>query len=71
MKVKWQFIDSNHLQELHSGFVIRLLKGTWFHPIQYDSLPTAEMNEFEQALMIKSAMAHIDSLSKGIRLENY
>lgn len=69
MKVTWKFIDSSHLQETHSGFMIKLTKGTWFHPQDYQSIPPDNMDAFEQALMVQSGMDHIASLSEPNKVE--
>ena len=61
--MKWVVHDHNTLKELESGFVIKLVEGTWFHPRDLYPIVPPGMDAVTQARMLRRGLKYIDTLS--------
>ena len=61
--VKWVIRDQNTLKEVESGFVIKLVEGTWFHPRDIYPITPPGMSPIAQVRLIREGLLYVDSLS--------
>lgn len=61
--MNWVIHDQNTLKELDTGFVIKLIEGTWFHPRDIYPIAPPGMGTIEQARMLRLGLKYIETLS--------
>ncbi|MFT7389476.1 MAG: hypothetical protein ACI8VC_002743 [Candidatus Endobugula sp.] len=58
----WRFIDNDTLQEHETGYVIRLLSGTWFNPKEMRPIINVDMSFLMQAQLLRCGLAYVNEL---------
>jgi hypothetical protein len=61
-KMIWQFIDTNTLQEMETGYSIYLVSGTWFHPQKIKPISPPDIPFPKQIKLLRSGLSHIKSI---------
>ncbi|MFT5420971.1 MAG: hypothetical protein ACI9D5_001724 [Candidatus Endobugula sp.] len=65
IQMDWRFIDSNTLEEHKTGYIIRLLGGTWFHPKEIKPEAPAGMVFLQQAQLLRCGLEYVTELCHG------
>lgn len=60
--MNWVIADQNTLKELESGFIVKLVEGTWFHPRDVYPVSPPNMDTVMQAKMLRLGLKYINSL---------
>jgi hypothetical protein len=58
----WRFIDNDTLQEHETGYVMRLLSGTWFNPKEMRPIINVDMSFLMQAQLLRCGLAYVNEL---------
>ena len=58
----WRFIDSNTLEEYNTGYVIKLLGGTWFNPKEIKPIAPKGMAFLRQAQLLRCGIDYVNDL---------
>lgn len=61
--MNWVIVDQSTLKETESGFVVKLVEGTWFHPRDIYPIAPPKMDIVYQARFLRLGLEYIDSLS--------
>ena len=61
--MKWLIRDQNTMKEDESGFVIKLVEGTWFHPRDLYPIAPPGMPAITQVRMLREGLNYVDSLN--------
>ncbi len=62
--MNWRFTDCNTLVEITSGYTIRLMSGTWFHPGQLKPESPRHIDFSQQMKLLRSGLKHIQSIGR-------
>ena len=58
----WRFINSNTLEESQTGYTIRLVSGTWFHPKEISPVCPKGIDFLKQAQLLRCGLAYVNEL---------
>jgi|GEM_PF-5091874 len=58
----WRFIDNNTIEEFSTGYVIKLLAGTWLDPREIKPVASGELSFVRQAELLRCGMEYVTGL---------
>lgn len=63
--MNWVIADQNTLKELETGFAVKLVEGTWFHPRHIYPVSPPHLDFLTQARLLRLGLEYVNSLGNS------